>query len=221
METKIILERHGESMANAVHVYAGHTDFPLSERGFLQAEAAAASLSDVKIDAIYSSDLARACDTALPHANMRGLSIIKSKALREIYLGEWEAAEQKFLHENYPYEARFIWNNYFGLFRAPRGESAPDAGLRFFNELVNIARSNEGKTVLVTAHAAVIRLAWGMMLGLEYHEVAKAIAFPANTSFSFASFDGEKFLPLRYSVDWQTEKELLEGLKNEYLTKKQ
>ncbi len=188
-------------MANAKHVYAGHSNFPLSERGFKQAELAAEALRDVKIDAIYSSDLDRAYSTAEPHAKMRGLEIVKSEQLREIYLGDWEAGERDFLLENYPYEADYIWRNYFGLFRAPGGESAPWAGKRFAAELLRIAKENAGKTVLVTAHAAVIRLAWGEILGLEAHELAKKIPFPTNASFSYLTFDGEKLVPGEYSVD--------------------
>ncbi len=201
MKTYIILERHGESLANAAHVYAGHSNFPLSELGIRQAKVAADALADTKIDAIYSSDLDRALQTAIPHAEKRGLEIIKSEQLREIYLGDWESGERDFLLKNYPYEAKFIWINYFGLFRAPGGESAPEAGERFANKLLEIARENQGKTVLVTAHAAVIRLAWGKLLGLEPHEIANKIPFPTNASFSVLSFDGEKLTPEKYSLD--------------------
>ncbi len=201
MKTKIILQRHGESEANATHVYAGQSDFPLSEKGKLQALAAARALRDEHIDVIYSSDLSRAYQTALPHAEIRGMGIIKSERLREIHIGDWEGKGRDFLLENYPYEAVYIWNNYFGIFRAPGGESAPAAAERFSNELLKIARENEGKTVLITAHAAVIRLAYGKFMGLEDFEIAKKLPFPNNASFSVLSFDGEKMLPVEYSLD--------------------
>ena len=199
--TRIILERHGESMANLNHLYAGQSDFPLSETGKKQAELAARALSGEKIDVIYSSSLSRAYQTALPHAEIRDLEIIKSDDLREIYLGEWEAASRDFLFENYPYEAIYIWNNYFGLFRAPGGESAPAAGDRFYNALLKIAQANPGKTVLVTAHAAVIRLFYGKVCGYAPHELAAKIPFSTNASFSYLDYDGEKFIPLEYSVN--------------------
>ena len=87
-ETKIIIIRHGESLANAKRIYLGHTDWDLSEKGKEQARQVAEYLSDEKIDVIYSSDLIRAYNTALPHAQRRGMKIIKSRGLREVYLGE-------------------------------------------------------------------------------------------------------------------------------------
>ncbi len=199
--TRIILQRHGESMANAKHVYAGRSDFHLSERGKEQALVSAHALAETHIDVIYSSSLARACETAEPHARLRGLEIHPSDQLREIFLGDWESAGRDFLLENYPYEAGFIWHEYFGLFRAPGGESAPAAGERFEREILRIAKENPDKTVLVTAHAAVIRLFWGRINGCEPHELAKRIPFPTNASFSYVDWDGEKLIPRRYSVD--------------------
>ena len=70
-ETTLILVRHGQSIGNATRVYLGHTNLGLTERGKMQAQLTAERLRDEKIDAIYSSDLKRAHDTAMPHAEMR------------------------------------------------------------------------------------------------------------------------------------------------------
>ncbi len=199
--TKIILERHGESMANALHVYAGHGNFPLSELGQEQATAAANALADEHIDAIYSSDLDRAYQTALAHARLRGIEVTKRCGLREIDIGEWDSKPRDFLMKKYPYEAKYIWQKYFGLFRAPGGESAPDAGKRFCDELAKIAEENDGKTVLVAAHAAVIRLSWGRIMGYEDHQIAMMIPFPTNASFSYLEYDSGHFVTREYSVD--------------------
>ena len=188
-------------MANLVHIYAGHTDFELSPLGHEQARLGAMALGGEKIDVIYSSDLARAMQTAKPHADLRGISVNPDTNLREIYLGDWEASERDALMRDYPYEAGFLWNNFFGIFRAPGGESAPDAADRFHNEVLKIAKENPGKTVLIAAHAAVIRLFWGKISGVLPECVAKEIPFPANASFSFAEFDGERIIPVKYSDD--------------------
>lgn len=201
MATKIILQRHGESVANTMHIFAGWSDFPLSEKGTLQARVAAEALKNERIDAVYSSDLSRAYSTALPHAELRGITVEQRPALREINLGAWEAKTREYLYKNYPYEAGYIWLEYFGLFRAPDGESAPAAGERFLNELLAIAKENEGRTVLVAAHAAVIRLCWGRLLGYENHELGKRLPFSANASFSFLTYEDGRLIPERYSVD--------------------
>ena len=86
MKTYFYLIRHGQSIGNAWHRYLGHTDLGLSDLGKIQAEEAGAALADKKIDFIYSSDLKRAHETAIPHAKRRGLDIIDSKDLREMFV---------------------------------------------------------------------------------------------------------------------------------------
>lgn len=201
MKTRIIIQRHGQSEANVRHIYAGHSDFPLSPLGHEQARLGALALEGVKIDAIYSSDLSRAMQTAQPHAAMRGIPVTGDKNLREIYLGDWESGERDRLVREYPYEAVYIWQNFFGIFRAPNGESAPDAAERFYNEVVRIARTHPDGTVLITAHAAVIRLFWGKVCGIAPECLAREIPFPMNASFSEVVFDGERLLPVKYSDD--------------------
>ena len=60
----IYLVRHGETQGNLDDKAQGHLDVPLTETGRLQAKAVAERLNDIEFDAVYSSDLKRAFDTA-------------------------------------------------------------------------------------------------------------------------------------------------------------
>ena len=198
-KTKFLLVRHGESQGNAKRVYLGHTDLDLSENGYLQAEMTAALLRDVKIDEIYSSSLKRAVNTAVPHAKLHGLPIHAEDALREIYLGDWENLPIDLLMTEH--RDKFIgeWTENFGIARPPHGESVEEAAERFLGRLFEIARDNIGKTVLVTAHAAVIRASFAKASGIPADRVAKELPFPANASVSVLYFDGTRFIPGEYS----------------------
>lgn len=199
MTTKIIIERHGQSFGNAKGIYLGHTDLGLTEEGIMQATVTAEHLREEKIDAVYSSDLIRAYQTALPHAEIRGISVITSKNLREIFVGDWDGCPAADLRRDFAED--FNKNRFFYTFQYPNGESFSEAAERFYNEIFEIARKNEGKTVLVVSHSAVIRAFWYKMCGYESGNMAEKFDFMTNASYSTLTFDGEKFVPGHYFYD--------------------
>ncbi len=199
--TKIILVRHGESLGNAVRRLLGHTDLDLSPLGYEQAMATAEALKNEKIDVIYSSDLLRAMNTAAPHGKLRGLSVNPSRALREVWLGEWEGMNAVDIIERYGDMYQVDWLSGFGTFRFPGGESTLEAGDRFYDEALQIAKENGGKTVLVAAHAAVIRAFFAKVLEIPPEKIAAELPFPTNASYSEVFYDGEKFRAGKFSVD--------------------
>lgn len=201
METQIYLVRHGQSIGNAKGFYQGHTNMDLSEVGVYQANLTAERLKDVHIDVIYSSDLARAHNTALPHAKLRGLDVIDSRLLREMYIGDWEGLPIADLKRDHYQEFVIDWHADFGNFRFPNGESVLEAGERVYNEILRIAKENIGKTVLIVSHAAVIRAFWCKMCGVAPSDMAKAFPFPTNASFSTLKYNGSELVPGEFSCD--------------------
>jgi broad specificity phosphatase PhoE len=88
--TRVLLIRHGQSEGNAAGRFGGHTATPLSPRGRKQAEATAQALHAENITAIYSSDLSRAVETAMPLARLTGLDVEQTDAFRERGVGVME-----------------------------------------------------------------------------------------------------------------------------------
>ncbi|HJU57002.1 MAG TPA: histidine phosphatase family protein [Pyrinomonadaceae bacterium] len=88
--TRVLLVRHGQSEGNAEGRFGGHTATPLSARGRRQAEVTARALAEEKITAIYSSDLSRAVETAMPLARLTGLDVEQTEAFRERSVGVME-----------------------------------------------------------------------------------------------------------------------------------
>ncbi len=88
---KLIITRHGETIENTEGIVQGHLHGTLSTLGKEQAKKLAQRLKDEKIDFIYSSDLARASDTAKEISKFHPNIPIKFvKELRERYLGEFQ-----------------------------------------------------------------------------------------------------------------------------------
>lgn len=199
--TKFYIVRHGESLGNAVRKFLGHTDLDLSEVGYEQARVTAEQLRGVNFDKIYSSDLIRAYNTVLCLAQLRDMEIYKSRELRELMIGEWENMLLDDIISAYNNEYVNGWLADFYNFVCPGGESVAGAGDRFFNCLYSIAKENPGKTILIGAHAAVIRSFWIKINKMNKSLVDGSINFPTNASYSTVLFDGEKFVPEDYSCD--------------------
>ncbi len=197
--TKILLIRHGESLGNAVRRFLGHTDLDLSALGYEQAEKTAELLSTVKIDKVYSSSLIRAYNTALPHARLRGLPVIPSDELRELYAGDWEGMYVDDIIARFGDTYLIDWREYFGTFTVPRGENMQELANRIYNEVLRIAKENEGKTLLIGTHAAALRSFWGKITKTYPEKLASVYPFPSNASVSVVYFDGNELIPGEYS----------------------
>jgi 2,3-bisphosphoglycerate-dependent phosphoglycerate mutase len=88
--TELVLVRHGETDWNAAGRLQGHTDRPLSDYGREQARWLAEELAGEEFDAIYASDLARACETAEIVGALLQLPVALDRDLREKDWGNWE-----------------------------------------------------------------------------------------------------------------------------------
>lgn len=200
-KTTIYLVRHGQSIGNLTNIMLGHADLDLSELGYRQADMTAEALRKIKIDAIYSSDLIRASNTALPHAKIRDIEVITDSNLRELHLGDWENQDKSVLREKFGENFLRGWLDNFGIFTFPNGESVQGGAERFYTALTKIARKHLGRTVLVASHAAVIRTFWGKITGLPEEKWAGETVFPSNASYTVVEYDGEKFIPVSFSND--------------------
>jgi broad specificity phosphatase PhoE len=90
MECLLFLFRHGETDWNRQGRLQGHTDTPLNTTGLAQAEALAERLRPHRLEAVVSSDLARAWTTAQIVAEALGVPLIREPGLREADIGEAE-----------------------------------------------------------------------------------------------------------------------------------
>ena len=88
--TTIYLIRHAEAEGNLYRVIQGQQDALLTERGKLQVRALAERFRTVPVDAVYTSDLSRAAETAAGICRVQGLPLHRDAGLREICVGSWE-----------------------------------------------------------------------------------------------------------------------------------
>ena len=191
--TKLILIRHGESVANRRHIFVGHTDVKLEEKGIKQAELTAQYIyENFKVDRVYSSDLRRAFETGKKVADIFGLEVVSDPGCREIYGGKWEGMSVEELKEKYKESYVDTWRGDIGKAEPDGGESVAQLADRIFKRFTSIAEDNPGKTVVIATHATPVRAMQSLVLtgGLEK---MKDIPWPPNASVTVMEYEEGKF----------------------------
>ena len=199
MKTVLYLIRHGQSVANELNKFAGYTDFPLSQFGLKQAQLSSEYFNDIKIDAVYSSDLSRAFSTVKVIADQKGLEVIPTKALREMHCGVWEGADFDTVITDYA-DAFEIWQNDIWKLKCENGESTAEVFERVDKEVRRIAEKHKGQTVILGAHALVIRVFCGQFVVKEMGSLQE-VPWPTNASVTKLDYEDGKFNLLSYSYD--------------------
>jgi len=149
--TDWILVRHGATDWNRDGRYQGQADPPLNEEGRAQAEQLAVALRGRVLQAVYSSDLQRARDTAEALAAPHGLRVILDQRLREINQGAWEGMLVDDIAVGFPAEWSAIERDPLQA-RAPGGESVADVAQRMLACLTDIAPAFPRGPVVVVSH---------------------------------------------------------------------
>jgi broad specificity phosphatase PhoE len=162
--SRVLLVRHGDIAADMSR-YWGHTDVPLSVAGLRQAERLQRRLAREEIDAVYSSDLRRALDTATIIGKCHHLSAVPCPELREISFGQCEGLTFDEMRERYP-ESESIWTANDPGISFPGGES-----LRTLAERVETFAErlccHSANTTLVVSHGGPLRVLVCFLAGFD------------------------------------------------------
>ncbi len=163
MSQRLILIRHGLTYWNNLFRYQGHTDIELNEEGIAQAQAAKRKLVRYKLEAIYSSDLSRAVQTAQIIAAPHGLPVKTYPQLREINFGVWEGLTYQDLEQRFP-ELLKTWVDSPHLLAVPGGETfmaVQERALKCIYELVSYHQ--QGNIAVVTHGGTIATLICGLL----------------------------------------------------------
>lgn len=179
---EIILVRHGESTWNVSKRVQGQCDDArLTARGQRQAREAAESLSGSTYDAIFSSDLSRALETAAIIAEVLGLEVRITSDLRERGFGEIEGAP---LEELTPELSGIADGRIVDASASPvDGETLDELFTRISRFMATILTRHRGETVIVVAHGGTIRAIRAYlqrlpMSGLQWDAVTNCSIWP-------------------------------------------
>jgi broad specificity phosphatase PhoE len=189
--TELLLIRHAQQVVNPEGTAAEITDPPLSEQGRQQAQLVGERLSTTNLDAILSSPMARARETAEAIARHHRLEVEVIDDLQEIgifrdlprdrSIGEvlnrdlLMAVRQRMLQER-------SWDVY------PASESSAAFRKRVVNAIETIIARKLGERVAVICHGGVINMYLGHIVGSPYDMFFR----PAHTSLNVAAAGGSR-----------------------------
>ncbi|MGH7192100.1 MAG: histidine phosphatase family protein [Candidatus Saccharimonadales bacterium] len=156
--------RHGESTYNLEGRLQGQSDTHLSPLGQKHAAAIAATLSQLPIEAVYSSPLRRALETAQPLADALGLSPLCDDRLKEIDIGVFQGTLATELGDRFPQEAA-RWRSQDPDYQIPGGESRRHLMARAEAAFHEIHEAGHEQAVVV-AHGGVLAAALKALLAV-------------------------------------------------------
>lgn len=161
--TTVLLVRHGQTPTTGTTLPGRAKGLHLAEAGIRQAERAAERIAEMeRVDALYTSPLERARETAAPIGRAVGLRPKVERGLLEADFGEWTGGELKALMKLPE------WNTVQrapSTFRFPGGESFAEMQHRIVSTLDRLRAAHPGGTIVCVSHADPIKAAVAHALG--------------------------------------------------------
>ena len=164
--TRIIAIRHGETAWNVDTRIQGQLDIELNRTGRWQARRAAQALANEDIDAIYSSHLLRAWETADTIAEATGRMAQAIEALQERGFGVFEGKTFSQIEDTWPEQA-LKWRKRDPHWRPERGESLQDLQQRIVRATSELAQRHIGGQIVLVAHGGVLDVMYRAATGQD------------------------------------------------------
>ena len=194
MTSQILLIRHA-AHPDLGNVLSGRTPgIALSSEGRSQAGALAQRLEGFAIDALHTSPVQRARETACAiAAGRRGLATETVRALEELDFGDWAGCAFVELADDPRWET---WNSARESATAPNGESMVQAQARAWRHIESAAAAMPERTIAMVTHCDIIRAVVAKVLGLTLNHIHRFDIGPASVSRLAVGSWGAKVLSL-------------------------
>ncbi|MBT4540303.1 histidine phosphatase family protein [Candidatus Woesearchaeota archaeon] len=174
---KLILTRHGQTIGNVTGILQGHNPGKLTEKGIQQAKKLALRLKNEKIDAIYSSDLKRASDTAKMIIEFhKNIPVYYVKELREGDCGSFTGKK----------ESEIDWNC-----KPDDAESVDEMQSRVNKLFESVYKKHVNDTILFVGHNGINKSLMTIINNLPANDLPKIPSF-SPTSLTIFEINEDK-----------------------------
>jgi len=195
---RIYLIRHGTTDLINKQLCGNLPGIHLNDAGRQMAQRTAAYLSKRPIQAIFSSPMERALETASPLAQALKMEVTPCEFLREINFGDYQGKGDELATDA-------LWHQFHenpSLVQFPHGENVPEAMARVTGGLEKLAgQFGSHEELACFAHCEIIRLAVCSCLGLSPDRIHRLIINPACVSLVEWSTESRKLHLLNFSPE--------------------
>jgi alpha-ribazole phosphatase len=181
----LYMVRHGQTADSRENRFSGSSDPPLTMVGEAMVQAFAEAYASLTWDAIYTSPMLRARQTADPLCRRTGVQATLEDGLKEIDYGEWEGLKQVEVKQRWP-EAFEYWADDVASRGTPGGETAFHVAARAMRVVEAIRARHQKGNVLLVSHKATLRVITCALLGLDVRLFRERIAQPVCAVTMFA-----------------------------------
>lgn len=166
--TQLVLIRHGETDMNRELRFQGQVNVGLNAIGHAQARRVAERMAGEAADAVYVSDLLRACQTADPIAQGLAIPYVTDRGLREQHFGRIDGMKVDDIKRDHP----DVWEGWLRFeqdFAVPEGESTRSFHARVMDAFQRLVAAHPGETVVIVTHGGVLDMLYrtARSLGLD------------------------------------------------------
>ena len=178
--TTVLLVRHGQTPTTGKVLPGRAKGLHLADEGVRQAEIAAERIAALgNVEAVYSSPLERAKETAAPISKALGVKTKVDRGLFECDFGDWTGAELKKLMKLPEWQTV---QRAPSTFRFPNGESFTEMQTRMVSALDRLRQQHPGGTIVCVSHADTIKAAVAHALGTHIDLFQRIVISPASVS---------------------------------------
>jgi probable phosphomutase (TIGR03848 family) len=185
--TVLCLVRHGTTPTTGKVLPGRARGLSLADAGRLEAERVADHFRSLEVDAVYSSPLERARETAAPIAAALGQRVVVERGLLECDFGDWTGAELAALRKLPEWKTV---QRFPSGFRFPNGESFVELQARVQDALMSLRERHEGKAVVAVSHADCIKAAVSLALGTALDLFQRIVIGPCSSTVVAYGADG-------------------------------
>lgn len=191
----LYMVRHGQTASSRENRFTGSSDPPLTAVGEEMAQEFAQAYVSMTWEAIYTSPMLRARQTANPLSRLTGVPTTLEDGLKEIDYGEWEGLRQDEVKQRWS-EAFEHWADDVASRGTPGGETAFHVAARAMRVVEAIRSRHQQGNVLIVSHKATLRVITCALLGLDVRLFRQRIAQPVCAVTMFAVTDTTALLTL-------------------------